>query len=62
MFCSIYISTITSRCVWWVTYRPVRPGAYHLLFCYMCVYLKIVNAQVTIIKTYLLTYLLIYLL
>ena len=41
----------------WVTYRPVGPGAYHLLFCYMCVYLKIVNAQVTMIKklTYLLT-------
>ena len=26
------------------------PGAYHLLSCYMCVYLKNVNAQVTIIQ------------
>ena len=37
--------------MYWVTYRHVGPGAYHLLSCYMYVYLKIVNAQVT---TYLL--------
>jgi len=42
-----------SRFVCWVTYRHVGLDAYHLLSCYMYVYLKIVNTQVTIILTYL---------
>ena len=55
--CIHVLEPLTSRFVCWVTYKPVGPGAYHLLFCYMCVYLKIVNTQVTILKKNLLIFL-----
>ena len=37
-FVCIHVLEATTRCMCCVTYRPVRPGAYHLLFCYVCIF------------------------
>ena len=43
-------------CVFKVSYRPMRPGVFLTMCCFVFLYIHV--TQVTIIKKYLLTYLL----